>query len=130
MRGVVLCAALTFVVAPFRAGAQSGMLTEAEALARLSTDSPRARAIRSSVDVARADVRGVGRWPNPRLNVDRESVAGVSETLTTVLQPLPITGRRTLERASASASADATERRADDELRRTKADLRLAYADL
>jgi outer membrane protein, heavy metal efflux system len=57
-------------------------------------------------------------------------VAGISETLTTVLQPLPITGRRTLERASAAALADANERRADDELRRAKADLRLAYADL
>jgi cobalt-zinc-cadmium efflux system outer membrane protein len=72
----------------------------------------------------------VGRWPNPRLNVDREAVAGVSEVLTTVLQPLPITGRRTLERESATASVEATARRADDELRRTRADLRLAFASL
>ena len=57
-------------------------------------DSPRARAIRAAVDVARADALTVGRWPNPRLTLDRESVAGVSETLMTVLQPLPITGRR------------------------------------
>jgi cobalt-zinc-cadmium efflux system outer membrane protein len=82
------------------------------------------------VDVARADALSVGRWPNPRLNVDREAVAGVSETLTTVLQPLPVTGRRSLERASATAVAEATARRADDELRRTRADLRIAYADL
>jgi cobalt-zinc-cadmium efflux system outer membrane protein len=41
-----------------------------------------------------------------------------------------VTGRRSLERASAMALADATERRTDDELRRAKADLRLAYADL
>jgi cobalt-zinc-cadmium efflux system outer membrane protein len=118
------------VLLPSSAGAQTVTLTEADALARLSADSPRARAIRSSIDVARADVLGVGRWPNPRLNVDRESVAGISETLTTVLQPLPITGRRQFERASASAVADATERRADDELRRARADLRLAFADL
>jgi len=130
MRRAVLWAALVAVLLPSSAGAQTVTLTEADALARLSADSPRARAIRSSIDVARADVLGVGRWPNPRLNVDRESVAGISETLTTVLQPLPITGRRQLERASASAVADATERRADDELRRARADLRLAFADL
>jgi len=126
----MLCAALMAGVWPSSVGAQSVTLTEADAIARLSADSPRVRAIRAGVDVARADVLGVGRWPNPRLNVDREAVAGISETLTTVLQPLPITGRRTLERASAAALADANERRADDELRRAKADLRLAYADL
>jgi cobalt-zinc-cadmium efflux system outer membrane protein len=130
MRRAVLCAALVAALWPSSAGAQTVTLTEAEALARLSGDSPRARAIRSSVDLARADALNVGRWPNPRLNVDRESVAGVSETLTTVLQPLPITGRRSLERSSASALADATEHRADDELRRTRADLRLTFADL
>jgi outer membrane protein, heavy metal efflux system len=130
MRRAMLCAALMAGVWPSSVGAQSVTLTEADAIARLSADRPRVRAIRAGVDVARADVLGVGRWPNPRLNVDREAVAGISETLTTVLQPLPITGRRTLERASAAALADANERRADDELRRAKADLRLAYADL
>jgi cobalt-zinc-cadmium efflux system outer membrane protein len=130
MRRAMLCAALMAGVWPSSVGAQSVTLTEADAIARLSADSPRVRAIRAGVDVARADGLGVGRWPNPRLNVDREAVAGISETLTTVLQPLPITGRRTLERASAAALADANERRADDELRRAKADLRLAYADL
>jgi cobalt-zinc-cadmium efflux system outer membrane protein len=54
----------------------------------------------------------------------------VSEVLTTVLQPLPVSGRRALERASATASADATAQRADDDLRRARADVRLAYADL
>ena len=119
--------AILYVCAPTAA---QTVLSEADAIARLSPDAPRARAIRSAVDVARADVLNVGRWPNPRLNVDRESAAGVSETLTTVLQPLPITGRRQLERASATALAEATARRADDELRRARADLRIAYADL
>jgi len=50
--------------------------------------------------------------------------------LTTVLQPLPITGRRTFEREAAAAAADATGHRADDELRRLRAQVRLAYADL
>jgi len=46
------------------------IVTEAEALAKLSTDSPRVRAIRSSIDVARA-----------------EALAGISSTLS-----LPILG--------------------------------------
>jgi cobalt-zinc-cadmium efflux system outer membrane protein len=106
------------------------VLSEGDAQARLSADSPRVRAIRSGIDLARADVLNVGRWPNPRINVDRESVAGVSETITTVLQPLPITGRRALERDSASAQVEAATRRADDALRRARADVRLAYVDL
>ena len=130
MRTCLVRAAIAMALVPAGVGAQTLSLTELDALARLSPDSPRVRAIRAAVDVARADVLSVGRWPNPRLSVDRESVAGVSETLSTVLQPLPITGRRTLERASASAAADATERRADDAVRRARADLRLAYADL
>ena len=130
MRRAMLCAALMAGVWPSSVGAQSVTLTEADAIARLSANSPRVRAIRSAIGVARAEVLSAGRWPNPRFNVDREAVAGVSETLTTVLQPLPVTGRRSLERASAMALADATERRTDDGLRRAKADLRLAYADL
>ena len=111
------------------AGAQTPM-TEADALARLSTDSPRVRAIRSGIELARADVLASSRWPNPRVYVGRESVAGVSETITSVLQPLPITGQRRFEREAATALVDATTFRADDALRRARADLRLAYADL
>ena len=120
-------AALLTVSVP---AASQTVLPEAEALARLSADSPRARAIRAGVDVARAEISVAGRWPNPRLAIDRESVAGVSETLTTVLQPLPVTGRLALERAAASAAADATASRADDDIRRMRTDLRLAYAEL
>src|SRR5262245_12099267 len=130
MRRAVLCAALTAMLMPCSAGAQSVMLTEADALARLSTDSPRVRAIRSGIDVARVDVLAAGRWPNPRLTVDRESVAGVTEYLTMVSQPLPTTGRRDLDVQAASERASATASRADDDLRRLRADLRLAFADL
>jgi cobalt-zinc-cadmium efflux system outer membrane protein len=48
----------------------------------------------------------------------------------TVLQPLPITGRRTLERDSAAALVTASAYRADEIVRRTRADLRLAFTDL
>lgn len=123
------CVAMALLYGSAPAAGQT-VLSEADALARLSADSPRVRAIRGAVDVARAEVLAAGRWPNPRLNVGREAVAGVSERMTTVLQPLPITGRRGLERTAASALAMAVQRRTDDEVRRMRADLRAAYADL
>src|SRR5258705_44464 len=71
--------------------------TETDGIAKLSADSRRVRAIRSGIEVARAEVLAASRWPNPRLYVGRESVAGVSEVITSVLQPLPITGQRRFE---------------------------------
>ena len=130
MRRTMLCAALGLALVPSSAGAQSLMLTESDALARLSTNSPRVRAIRSGVDVARVDVLAATRWPNPRVNVTRESVLGVTEYLALVSQPLPITGRRGLEEQRASALVLASSRRADNEMRRLQTDLRLAFADL
>src|SRR6185295_10191188 len=130
MRARVARLMLVMALVPSSLTAQTVTITEPEAIQRLSADSPRVRAIRSATDLARAEALSVGRLPNPRINVDREAVAGVSETMITVLQPLPITGRRRLEQASASALADASERRADEAIRRARADLRLAYADL
>jgi cobalt-zinc-cadmium efflux system outer membrane protein len=130
MRRVVLCAALAAAVVPLNAGAQSITLTESEALARLTTSSPRVQAVRAGIDLARVDVLVASRWPNPRLTIDRESVAGVTEYLAMVSQPLPITGRRGLDVQAASALVSATSSRADDEVRRLRADLRLAFAEL
>jgi outer membrane protein, heavy metal efflux system len=129
MRTCTWCVAVALASLSVPAAGQT-VLSETEALARLSAESPRVRAIRAAVDVARAEVLAAGRWPNPRLTVDREAVAGISETMTTLLQPLPITGRRGLEREAASALATAAQSRTDDEVRRARADLRLAYADL
>ena len=130
MRAVVLCATLAAVAVPSAVGAQSLPLTESDVLARLSPDSPRVRAIRAGIEVARADVIAAKRWPNPRFTFDRESVAGITENMTMVAQPLPISGRRGLEIQSALAVVDATANRSDDAMRRARADLRLAFAQL
>lgn len=130
MRRVVIRATLAAFLLPWSASAQTLSLSELEALARLSPESPRVRAIRASIDVARADVLAAQRWPNPRLTVDRESVAGVTEYLTMVAQPLPITGRRGLDAQAASLLVDASSSRADDAVRRARADLRIAFAQL
>ena len=106
------------------------VLTEADALARLSADSPRVRAIRAAVDVARADVLAAGRWPNPRVTVNREAVAGIAEHMAMVTQPLPVSGRRGFEVSAASATAAAASSRADDDIRVARTELRGAYADL
>jgi cobalt-zinc-cadmium efflux system outer membrane protein len=106
------------------------VLSESDALARLSAESPRVRAIRAAIDIARADVLAASRWPNPRVTFDRESVAGITEDMTMVAQALPVTGRRGLERDAADALLQAATSRNGDELRRARADLRLAFADL
>jgi len=130
MRCVVPCAALVMALVPSPGRAQSLSLSEADVLARLSVESPRVRAIRAGIDIARAETLAAGRWPNPRFIEDRESVAGVTEYLTMVAQPLPITGRRGLEVQAATALVDAASLRSDDALRRARADLRVAYAQL
>jgi outer membrane protein, heavy metal efflux system len=129
MRRAVLCAALA-VALPSSAGAQSLNLTESDALARLSTDGPRVRAARAGIDIARADVLAAARRPNPRVAWDRQSVAGVTEHYVSVAQVLPITGRRALDVQAATALVSASASRADDEVRRLRADLRLAFAEL
>jgi outer membrane protein, heavy metal efflux system len=130
MRAAVICAALGATLLPASVRAQAVTLTESEALARLSSDSPRVRAIRAPIEVARADVLAAGRWPNPRVLIDRESVAGTTEYLTRVGQTLPISGQRRLHVDAASALVEASANRAEDALRRVRADLRLAFARL
>jgi len=130
MRTLVVRAVLVAAVLPSSVGAQSLLLTESEALARLSTESTRVRAIRAAADVARVDVLSANRWPNPRVNWDRQSVAGVTEHYVTVSQVLPTSGRRGLDVQAASARVAATARRIDDDVRRLRTDLRLAFADL
>jgi len=123
------CVAVALLAMGAPAAAQPP-LSEADALARLSTDSPRVRVIRAAVDLARADVLDAGRQSNPRVTFNRESVAGVSENILTFAQALPITGRRALEVGAATALIEASARRADDAVRRARAELRGAFADL
>lgn len=130
MRTLIVRAALLTACVPALAAAQSLSLTESDALSRLSSDSPRVRAIRASADVARADVQAAGRWPNPRGTVNRESAVGITEYILTISQVLPVTGRRGLAVSASSARADAVSSRADEEIRRVRADLRIAFADL
>lgn len=129
MRTRTWCVAAVLACLPTLAAAQT-VLSEAEALAKLSADSPRVREIRSGVDVTRAEGLAAGRWPNPRFTFNRESVAGVTENMFMLAQPLPITGRRRYEIRAASASVAASEQRADEAVRQVRAAVRQAYTDL
>src|SRR5262245_39092686 len=130
MRTALCCAVLALMWPSTFAHGQPVNLTEAEALSRLSAASPRAKAARAAVEVARADVISANRWPNPPLPFDRQAVAGVTEHMFMVAQPLPITGRRDLEAKAASALVNATSSRADEEVRRLRTDLKVAFAEL
>jgi outer membrane protein, heavy metal efflux system len=129
MRLLILCVAVG-VFLPATGVAQTLSLTEFQALARLSAESPRVQAVRAAVDVARADVLSAARWPNPRVTFNREAVAGITENMLMVAQLLPVAGRRRFEVSAASARVEAASSRADDAVRRLRADLRLAYTDL
>jgi cobalt-zinc-cadmium efflux system outer membrane protein len=129
MRTRAWCAAAALVFLPRLAAAQT-VISEADALARLSEDSPQVRAIMATIEVARAEALAAARWPNPRLTYNREAVAGVTENMVLVAQALPITGRRGFETSAASARASASQFRADEEIRQARAALRMAFADL
>jgi len=129
MRTRTWCVAAALACLPRLAAAQT-VISEADALARLSADSPRVRAIRSAVEVTRAEGLAAARWPNPRVTYNRESVAGITENMFLVTQLLPVTGRRGLEIDAASALVAASEQRADEEIRQVRAALRRAYTEL
>ena len=114
MRTRTWCVAAALVCLPRLAAAQT-VLSEADALARLSADSPRVRAIRAAVDVA---PRGRARrrpLAESALHVQsrvgrrrhREHVDGRRRRCRSP-------GRRGLEVSAASALVDASERRADE----------------
>jgi cobalt-zinc-cadmium efflux system outer membrane protein len=130
MRTLLLCASFALALVPAGAGAQTVRLTESEAVAQLGAESPRALAARAAVEVARADVLAAARWPNPRVTFNREAVAGVAENMFMVAQPLPVTGRRRFAISAATARVEASSARADEQMRRVRADLRLAFTDL
>jgi hypothetical protein len=130
MRAFVVCAAFPALLLPAALSAQTMSLTESEVLARLAAESPRVLAARAAVDVVRADIVAAGRFPNPRVTFNREAVAGIAEHILTVSQVLPVTGRRRLDVSAATARVEASSHRADDQIRRVRADLRLAFTNL
>ena len=127
-----LCTCLAIVLAwgLVQPAAAQQVLTEAEAVERVSLESPRARAIRAQVDVARADVSAAGLWPNPRATYSREAVAGATEQYVLFSQVIPITGRRGLASDSAGQALRAAELRAGDVHRRLRTAARRAFVAL
>lgn len=130
MHARVVRAVLVAACLPAGAGAQTLSLTESQAVAQLAPESPRVQAARAGIEVARVDVLAATRWPNPRVTFNREAVAGIAENMVMVAQPLPVTGRRGLEMSAASARVEAITSRAEDRIRRLRADVRLAFTDL
>jgi len=130
LRAQIVCAAFAAALLPAGADAQTLLLTEPQAVARLSAESPRVQAVRATIDVARAEALAAARWPNPRVTFNREAVAGVTENMFMVSQSVPLAGRRRFEMRAASALVEAASNRADDSVRRFRADLRLAFTDL
>ena len=130
MRTRIACVLLLAFFQPLHARAQTVSMTEAEAVTRLTGDSPLVRAARAPIDIARADVLAAARWPNPRATFTREAAGGIAEQFVTASQVLPVTGRRSLDVAAATARVDAASRTAEERIARLSADARLAFTDL
>jgi outer membrane protein, heavy metal efflux system len=130
MRVGLICVAIVAVFHPTRGDAQTMSLTEREVLDRLTAENPRVQAARAGADAVRSEMLAAGRWPNPSVSFAHEAAGGVSEAMLTVAQPLPLSGRRGLEVRAASARADAAGYRADERVRRLRADARLAFVDV
>jgi outer membrane protein, heavy metal efflux system len=105
-------------------------LTEREVLQKLSSESPRARALALNVDLARATALTEGLRPNGTLSLSREAAAGVPETYLLYEQPLAITGRRDYLRRAALAAADSEGMGLRMQLHDLRVDVRLAFLDL
>jgi cobalt-zinc-cadmium efflux system outer membrane protein len=105
-------------------------LTEKDALQKLSSESPRARALAAQVELARADAMTEGLRPNGSLTYSRESAGGSPETYLLYEQPLSVTGRRQYLRRAALAAADSTEMSARMQLHELRVDTRLAFLEL
>jgi cobalt-zinc-cadmium efflux system outer membrane protein len=130
MRTFFVCATFAALMWPANVRAQTVALTESEALTQLGSEHPRVRAAQAGVDIARAHILDAARWPNPLVTFNREAVAGVTENIFTVAQPLPIAGRRGLDTSAATALVHAGTSRAEEQIRRLRADLRLAFTGL
>lgn len=127
---MVLCFAVVLAAALVAPAAAQQVLTEAEAVARVSLESPRVRAIRAQIDVARADASAAALWPNPSVTYTRESVSGTAEQFLLFSQTFPVSGRRGLATDSANEAARAVALRSDDLVRRVRADARRAFIAL
>jgi cobalt-zinc-cadmium efflux system outer membrane protein len=124
--GVVLLFALLL---PQSAAPEPRPITLEEAL-RLAESSPSGRAVALEVERARAAVGATGLWPNPGFSLDREQTFGFIERFITVSIPIPISGRRGLEKEAARSGATAAEARARQERISLRARVREAFLDL
>ncbi len=105
-------------------------LTETQALLRLSSASPQARALALQIELARATARTEGLPPNGSIALSREDASGVAETYFLYQQSLPITGRRNFLRRAAEAAAESEKMHVDLRLHGLRVELRLAFLEV
>lgn len=98
-------AALTLVTG---IGAAADALTEAKCL-ELGLARPEVAALQeAALDLAQSQRVEVGQWPNPVLQLQRESTGATTESTIGILQPLDLPGRLRLRRDAADRRIEAT----------------------
>ena len=127
---ILLLVPVSAVYAESAGAAGPRRITLEEAL-RLAEEAPVAAVLDREADLARAEVRGAGLWPNPDLLFSREEAAGTEDRFANITVPLPLSGRLSLERSAAQSglrAAVARTRQARVSLLR--AGVREAFVDL
>lgn len=118
---LLAAAALCCLVWTSAASGQEAVLTEQESV-RLALTHPDVEQLAEALQAgARSELDAAGRWPNPVLDMQRESMSGPSrstERTTLLSQQFDVAGKRSLRRGAASerlaaAGADAQQRRID-----------------
>lgn len=110
-------------------GGEPRRLTLQEALA-MAENAPLARAAALEVQRVRSEARGVGLWPNPEVQFEREGAGEEVERIAALSVALPLSGRLGLERAAARSVVTAAQRRARHERIERRARVREAFLEL
>ncbi len=106
------------------------VLTEAEALERMRTEHPQARALRFGVRELEANVRERTIVPNPTVSYTREDAGLSVDDFLLVTQELPLRGRTGLLGEAAGRAATAAQAAAEATSLSLATELRLAFTDL
>jgi hypothetical protein len=104
-------------------------MTEREVLQKLTSESPRAKALAAQVELARATALTEGLRPNGNLTISREA-AGTPEIYILYEQPLPVTGRRDYLRRAEMSAAESEGTGVRMQLHGMRVDARLAFLEL
>jgi outer membrane protein, heavy metal efflux system len=131
LRGVIAGLVVAFPLQTFAQGADAGVMTVDEVVARALTDNPDLRAVRAEVDAAVGRVQQVGLRPNPILELGGQKAISPDNNLSIgVTLPLDLNGRVDGRVGVAQRELEMKRAQVAERERRLAADVRLKAGEL